>query len=272
MDVLPAANPPRPVRRVDAVARVGWLTPVGVALGIGALMVWVAGVVHVPGVDDQLTEGGGAEGGAALPSLRVTRLDALPLGGEARERLRLLDPTPLIMPGGRFGGVQFTPDGPEDRPGGAAGAAIPSALAFPDQRPTREILRPRPPADAAEASEMLAAARWFVGMARLDEPARTGAAEPLAPAGGGRVDVFPAGESRAAASAELPPDELLGGETWRPVELSMVVSVAGPVTPPIIRTGSGNEEVDQRVRTLLAREVLPRLALRPGSYRLVVGP
>jgi hypothetical protein len=267
MDVLPQANPPRRARRVDAVARVGWLMPTVVAAGVGGLMVWAAGAVRVPG-----PRAGSEVGAEPLPALRVTRLDALPLGGEARERLRLLDPTPLIMPGGRFGGVQFTPEGPEDRPGGAAGAPIPPALAFSAQRPTREILRPQPPADAAAAAEMLAAGRWFGGMARMDAPSRAGVADPVVIAGSGRVDVFPAGESRPIVSAELPPDELLAAETWRPVELSMVVSVAGPVTPPVVRTGSGSEEADQRVRMLLAREVLPRLALRPGSYRLVVGP
>ena len=268
MDFLPQMNPGRPARRAAVAARMAWLAPAGVAAGVGALMVWGAGVVHVPNAVGR----GAADAEPALPSLRITRLDALPPGGEARERLRLLDPTPLIMPGGRFGGVQFTPDGPEDRPGGAAGAAIPPALAFPDQRPTRDILRPRPPADAAEASEMLVAGRWFAGMARFGEAPGPGVDEAIGQRAGGRLDVFSAGESRAMASAELPADDLLGAEAWRPIELSMVVSVAGPVTAPIIRTGSGSEEVDQRVRALLAREVLPRLALRPGSYRLVVGP
>lgn len=271
MDALPEAPAPGPARRAECA--VGWYLPAGVAAGLGALMVWVAGAVRLPEpgrASAESAQGGAA--GASLPTLRVTRLDALPLGSEARERLRLLDPTPLIMPGGRFGGVQFTPEGPEDRPGGAAGAPIPPALAFPQQRPTREILRPQPPADAAAAAEMLSAPRWFDGMARTGENPRGGLGDPLVIAGGGRVDVFAAGQAVPLASAELPADELLATASWRPFELSLLVGVSGLVTPPVVRSGSGVGEVDERVRALLAREVLPGLSLRPGSYRLVVGP
>lgn len=248
--------------------------PALVAAGVGGVMVWVAGAVRLPSAEGGGVDmpGANAPGGAPLPTLNVTRLDTLPLGGEARERLRLLDPTPLIMPGGRFGGAQFTPDGPDDRPGGEAGSLIAPALVFPDQRPTRDILRPRPPGDAESAAVMVAESRWFAGMARIGEPDRGGPAVPATLAGAGRLDVFAAGEAVPVASAVLPADELLASETWRPFELSLVMGIAGPVTPPVVRTGSGVGEVDEWVRSLLAREVLPRLTLRPGPYRLVVGP
>ena len=81
MDFLPQMNPGRPARRAAVAARMAWLAPAGVAAGVGALMVWGAGVVHVPNAVGR----GAADAEPALPSLRITRLDALPPGGEAQE-------------------------------------------------------------------------------------------------------------------------------------------------------------------------------------------
>lgn len=86
------------------------------------------------------------------------------------------------------------------------------------------------------------------------------------------MDVYRAGETIRVASEILPPDPALDSAIWRPVELSVLVDAAGVVAAPMVTSGSGTGEVDERVRTLVSREVLPRLPLRPGIYRLVVGP
>ena len=74
------------------------------------------------------------------------------------------------------------------------------------------------------------------------------------------------------ASVELPQEPALEAEIWQPVELSVLINAAGAVMSPVITSGSGVGEVDERVRTLVKQELLPRLRLRPGAYRLVVGP
>jgi hypothetical protein len=94
----------------------------------------------------------------------------------------------------------------------------------------------------------------------------------LAALGEARMDVYQSGSAERMASIPLPDDDLLATTVWGPIRLSVLVDVAGTVASPIVISGSGLGEVDERVRSLVARELLPRLRLRPGVYRLVVGP
>lgn len=243
-----------------------WLVPAAVAVGAAAGLVLVAAAVRLP------QTGREAAMPAAVPSLLVARIDALPAGSEVRERLRLLDPTPLFMPTGNGGAGPLAEEGPGERPSGAAGEAEPLALVFPDTNPTSALGRATPPASALAASERVGQTRWFRGMARGDSAPALRAEDPLRVVGAGRVDVYRMGEPGRVAQMELPPDERLSAETWRPVELSVLVAVAGTVASPQVLASSTSGEVDERVRTLVAKEVLPRLRLRPGSYRFVVGP
>lgn len=242
----------------------GWALPIGLALAVGALMVWAADIVRVPSANKEKISS------PTVPALDVTRLDWLPAGGEVRERLRLLDPTPLFMPGMRMDGVTSWPDGQEGRPSGDAGARIPAALIFPDQRPTREILRPSLPATPLAAADGVLAPRWFAGMARTEARPRTDLI--LSRSTGGRMDVYRSGVAERMVSIELPTDALLESTMWSPVEMTVLIDEVGVVAPPKVASGSGVGEVDERIRTLAKRDLLPRLLLRPGSYRLVIGP
>jgi hypothetical protein len=234
-------------------------------------MALAAGMVRVPGANEVL----GAKGNesAKVPELVVTRLEWLPAGGEARERLRLLDPTPLFMPGARLvrdrlGGAE----GLADRPSGDTGEAIPPALVFPEENPARGIGRASTPATPLAGVEIVMGARWFEGMARADPNPRGVVKDPLTPTSAGRLDVYRLGEARRMADLALPPDMVLEAATWRPLEMSVLVPAAGAITVSTVTRSSGVEEVDERVRTLVVRELLQRLLLRPGAYRLVVGP
>lgn len=241
----------------------GWLLPGLCAVGAGVAMTLVAGAVRVP-----MGAGDGTRAGE-VPSLAVTRLDWLPVGGEVRERLRLLDPSPLFMPsdlddrGGMASAVGI------ERPGGGVTEIFPPALAFSESRPSKEILRPSIPRTAEAAIDLVVASRWFDGMSRADEPV---AAALVDTGSAGRIDVHAEGGSAVVATLPLPEDSALDAVAWRPVELSVLINAAGTVASPVVIAGSGVAEVDERLRIMAQRELLPRLRLRPGAYRLVVGP
>jgi hypothetical protein len=241
----------------------GWLLPGLCAVGAGVAMTLAAGAVRVPAAAGDQARATG------VPSLAVTRLDWLPVGGEVRERLRLLDPSPLLMPGDfdDRGGVASAVG--IERPGGGVTEVFPPALAFSESRPSKEILRPPIPRTAEAAIDLVVASRWFDGMARADEPT---AAASVGIGSAGRIDVHAESGSALVATLPLPEDPALDAVAWRPVELSVLINAAGTVASPMVISGSGVAEVDERLRVLAQRELLPRLRLRPGAYRLVVGP
>ncbi len=245
-------------------ARGRWFWPAFLALVVGGGMALAAAWVKLPEPPESAVDAT-----PAAPDLVVTRLRSLPVGGEIRERLRLLDPSPLFLPGGVGAEAAGTAARIEQRQGGAVGAGIPPALAFPDQSPAREILRPALPRSGLEAEKWGAADRWFEGMARQGE-----VADLPAPAGGARpsLEVFAAGRGERVAKVELPDSPTLSASGWRPLELRVLVDAAGPVASPVIIRGSGVDEVDEYLREAIAKDVLPRLRLRPGAYRLMAGP
>lgn len=241
-----------------------WFLPSLLAVAVGGGMALAAAWVKLP---EPPAPANGAS--RAAPDLVVTRLRALPAGGEVRERLRLLDPTPLFLPGGVGAEASGTAARLEQRQGGAVGAGIPPALAFADQSPARDILRPQPPRSGLEAEKWGAADRWFAGMSRKGDVSDLPA--PLKSAGGS-LEVFSVGRGERVAKVELPEGPALSAPSWRPLELRVLVDAAGPVALPAIIRGSGVDEVDEFLRETIAKEVLPRLRLRPGAYRLMAGP
>lgn len=250
-----------------------WLVPGAAAAVSGALMVWLAGLVRVPGSDGaEMKHGAGVNRRGDLPELIVTRLDWLPVGGEVRESLRLMDPTPLFMPDGRTIHSAAISTEIAERPGGEVTEPFAPALAFSDIGPARQILRPVSPHTPLDAATFAGGARWFAGLAREDDADRDAVGGPPALVATGRVDVYPRGGRERVASVAVPADATLDGANWQPVELDVLINAAGAVAAPIVTSGSGLGEVDERVRVLTTQEILPRLRLRPGAYRLVVGP
>jgi hypothetical protein len=57
-----------------------------------------------------------------------------------------------------------------------------------------------------------------------------------------------------------------------PLELSLTVLDTGLLTSPVVVTSSGDGRVDERIRWLANRAFLLKMTLRPGIYRLEVGP
>jgi hypothetical protein len=201
------------------------------------------------------------------PELVVTRVDRMSRTSETRDRLELLDPTPLFMPGSDS--VAFNAPAPMGaRPGGRVGELFESTLVFPDSGAGRPVLAPSGPKSAQQAAEILGHGRWFEGLARKDEGVSTAVPRPRV----ARMEIYREGESSPTAAIDI---DTMGGTvpaSWRPVELSLVVNPAGMVARPAIVTGSGTEDMDQRVRSLVAEDTVLRIGLRPGLYRIWVGP
>lgn len=240
-----------------------WFWPSLLALVAGGGMTLAAAWVKLPQPPEA-----NALSGRRAPELVVTRLRSLPAGGEIRERLRMLDPSPLFLPGGVGAEAAGATARIEDRQGGAVGADVPPALVFSDQSPARSILRPYSPRSGLEAEKWGAADRWFDGMSRQGKLAGIPASQQGAMA---FLEVFAAGRVERIAKIELPSAPALAASGWRPLELRVLVNVTGLVASPVIIRGSGLDEVDDYLREVIAKELLSRLRLRPGSYRLIVG-
>lgn len=249
------------MKSVDGKRVVGVLD-VGGVVGVVAVLALVASWVSVPTVT---TVGSGAQ---TQPGLMIMRADRLPVVGGVREQIWLLDPGPLFMPDGASigqGGVK----GLQSRSGGQAEKSYPAALNFPDEQPTGGLLRPPTIRTPAEAAAKLAEPRWFEGMSRSQtvEVAAGGALKRAA-----RFELFQLGQPGAVAAYDLQTDEVLSAVSWKPLELSLTILDSNVLTRPVVVTSSGNERVDDRVRALAGRELLLKTRLRPGIYRLEVGP
>lgn len=246
-----------------ALLRGRWFWPAILALAVGGGITLAAAWVKLPE-----PPAAAVAAGRAAPELVVTPLRSLPAGGETRERLRLLDPSPLFLPGGAGAESAGVAARIEDRQGGAVGAGIPPALAFSDQFPARYILRPDSPRSGLEAEKWVAAGRWFDGMSHKGELAEIPANQR-----GDKsfLEVFAVWHVERLAKIELPGDPALSVSGWRPMEMRVLVNEVGPVAAPVIIRGSGVDEVDDYLREIIAKELLPRLRLRPGSYRLIAG-
>ena len=204
-------------------------------------------------------------GGHAAPGLVIVRVERLPREGALREQLFLLDPSPLFMPA-RESSMAATMDGGEG--GRVVDTFAPALRFYPEVGPARQILRPTTPAEPAAAARQLAATRWFSGMARSGEEAQ---AVPRATRAA-RVDVYLMGNSERLAAVDMAEVEGLVNVAWRPLVLSVLVDTVGSIAPPAVVVSSGMFEVDERFRSIVGRELLPTLLLRPGVYRFEVGP
>ena len=257
-----------------------WLPP-AVFVVAGALLVLVAKSVTVPAIRPEALIGAKAGrvdikpepertvAGERLdtPTLVLTRVERLPVGGELRERLWLLDPRPLFLPDDR-GGVGGAPGPLSGRNQSPATGPIPPALRFADRAPAKEITTPSLPASPAAAATQLIERRWFRGMARQEAVDGAGVGEIRV----ARVEVYRVDESESVAAADITTAAGIGPGAWRPLTLTVLVGAAGSVGHPTLVSSSGVDEVDERIRWIVGRELLPRLPLRPGVYRLEVGP
>lgn len=236
-----------------------WMT-----FGLGGVaIVWMAGAVSVPAAPP-----GSGLGERHAPALVLARTDRLAAGDAVRERLWLLDPSPLFLPSAN----NVVGPGPEviaDRPGGEIAKSFPADFSFGPDKPTSDILRPGSLSKSAAAmAARLAGNRWFDGLARRTDPLEEGATAVRV----ARVEVYRVGEAGPVATMDISSAEGLASAFWRPLELNVLVDIAGAVGQPVVASTSGVDEIDERIRSIVGRELLPTLLLRAGIYRLEIGP
>ena len=232
------------------------LAVVGVAVLAGLALAMLADRVSVPSVESLPA---GAFGGQGAPAWEVVAAERLPRVGELRERFELFDPTPLFLP--EPPGVARGASAEASIAGGGALADYPAALRFGDTAPMRGLEGGRSGLTSQAAAAALSASRWFDGLARGDQPeAGAGAVARVA-----RVEVYRAGESGRVAAVDLLRADGLAGAVWRPMELSVWVANTGLVAAPVVVKSSGVDAVDERIRWIVARELLPTQLLRQCS-------
>lgn len=233
----------------------------GFAGGVATLAL-LASVVRVPANRAGMEIAGEGRGATGLV---ITRVDRLTTGEGLREQLWLLNPSPLYMPVADNVG----PSGLSERPGGRAAEMFAPVLHYPERRPGAKILKPALPGTAAEAAANLAARRWFGGMTRSGDAGDLAQAPAVRAA---RLTLYKQGAAQAEAVVDLITDNVLGAVAWRPVELTVVIDAVGMVSRPMMAVSSGEEGADERIREVVGREFLSKLSLRPGIYRIEVGP
>ena len=254
---VPASGPPHlQTRRVR-----GAVFLAGAFATIFALLSALATMVNIR---DPRTP---VESGAAVPALFISRIDRLPRDDSTRDRLELLDPSPLFMPGADAVPGAASAD-LRDRPGGRVAELFPSAMVFKERAAGRELLVPAVPESAVEALGVLTQRRVFEGLARQD---RSVAAD-VSRYATGKVEFYREADTVPEWEFELGGLTGVASITWRPVEFRLLVSASGLVVQLVMVTGSGVDELDSAVRTKLKNDLLLRVKLKPGNYRILAGP
>lgn len=202
-----------------------------------------------------------------VPALFISSIDRLPRDDSTRDRLELLDPSPLFMPG-----ADTIPGAASaelrDRPGGRVAELFPSAMVFKESAAGRGLLVPSVPESPVEALGVLTQKRLFEGLARQD---RASVAE-VSRYATGRVEFYREVETSPMCEFELGGLSGVASTNWRPVEFRLLVGASGLAAQLIMVTSSGVDELDSAVRTKLRNELLLRVKLEPGSYRILAGP
>ncbi len=206
--------------------------------------------------------------GRMAPELRVENLDAS--GGAAtRERLRLLDPTPLFLPSPLSssqlefpradGGMEAAVLGDYDPRWVAAGWYSQS------ERTPGAGERPVPgPLDVIGQGEVR---RPFLGLGReSQQPAKL-------PPRWAVASIYSLRNPALVDEVRLPSPGAVGfaDALWSPMELLVVTEADGLVGQVELLSGSGVSEVDDYVMDVIGRGFATGRSLRPGTYRLIVG-
>jgi len=209
----------------------------------------------------------GASPTSGRPNLVIVQLDRIPRADGTRDRLELLDPTPLFMPRRELG-ADGAPTTLDEQSGGSVAELFPPALSFPGQGAGRNVLAPKPPDSALRAMDIVTGPRQLAGLGRADLTANGSSLKSRA----ARLEIYRGEEVTPEISMDVSEWSGPGLANWRPLELSLLVTPAGVIARPSIVTGSGADDVDQKIRALVVDEWLIRVSLRPGIYRILVGP
>jgi hypothetical protein len=206
-----------------------------------------------------------AAGPRLVPTVGLTQLDSGTTDEVVREQADLFDPTPLFLPTRSNVQPHHLSVGVAREPETAFAAFVPKllfdqnalALSFPSVVAM--------PAQPVEALAVGMSPRPLLGFGRVDL-----AAEPLA-ARGGFAEVSAAGTGDPVLAQALPGAAPPAGD-WAPLEFLVAVNAMGLIGPPQLMQGSGNDAVDAYFRAFLAEKFRLGARLRPGFFRVRIGP
>jgi hypothetical protein len=200
-----------------------------------------------------------------VPMVGLTRLDSGTTDEEVREQAELFDPTPLFLPTRWNAQPQRLSVGVAREPGTAFMAFDPKLLFNKDALALRFPAVVATPARPVEALLVGTSPRPLLGLGRVDL-----AAEPLA-ARGGFAEVSAAGTGEPVLAQALPGAAAPAGD-WAPLEFLVAVNAMGLIGPPQLTHSSGNEAVDGYFRAFLTENFRLGARLRPGVFRVCIGP
>jgi hypothetical protein len=232
----------------------------------------VAGIGGVVAIGALLVLFHGPRGPAAVPApakeapaVGVARIDA---AGNSllREEAMLRDPTPLFLPTRWSAGENALPRDDRREPGSSF-ADFPAKFAF--ETADLKWRLPPPvaiPARPAEAFATDRPKRPFIGFGEGD-PEVT----PLKPRGA-FVKIVAENDGRVAFAEALPSAKPPGDAAWEPMEFLVAIDRAGVVSPPVVTESSRVAAVDAYFQNCLTDKLHVGERLRPGFYRVSIGP
>jgi hypothetical protein len=190
---------------------------------------------------------------------------AIGLDNGTTDEAELLDPKPLFLPTRWNVQPQHLSVGVAREPETAFAAFVPKllfdenalALSFPAVVAT--------PVRPVEALAVGMPPRPLLGFGRVDLES-----EPLA-ARGGFAEVSAAGTGEPVLAQALPGAAPPAGD-WAPLEFLVAVNAMGLIGPPQLMHSSGRDAVDAYFRSFLAEKFRLGARLRPGFFRVCIGP
>jgi hypothetical protein len=190
---------------------------------------------------------------------------AIGLDSGATDEAELLDPKPLFLPTRWNVQPHHLSVGVAREPETAFAAFVPKLLFDEDALGLSFPPVVAMPSRPVEALAVGIPPRPLLGFGRVDL-----AAEPLA-ARGGFAEVSAAGTGETVLAQALPEAAPPAGD-WVPLEFLVAVNAMGLIGPPQLMHSSGSDAVDAYFRSFLVEKFRLGARLRPGFFRVCIGP
>lgn len=197
----------------------------------------------------------------AAPAVRLTKVGKHtqdPDDWIVRERAEYFDPTPLFFPTEWNYAQGVLLEGRRREPGQVFGDVEPKFVSFQSSSTDMSAVRLEDVLDSGNEVP-------FDGLGELDVKV-----EPLAERGGFlEVKRMQDGETILAHPIT---GVVVPRVDFAPLEFLVVIGRAGMVAAPALAAGSGADDVDLFFRSYLARNFRVGEGIRPGVYRVLIGP
>ncbi|HWA87981.1 MAG TPA: hypothetical protein VG710_17265 [Opitutus sp.] len=199
------------------------------------------------------------------PSVGIAPIDA---GGDPllREEAMLRDPTPLFLPTRWSAGAEVATEDKRREPGSSF-TDFSAKFAF--EGPELKLNLPAPiaiPERPADAFATDKPKRPFLGFGETDRAA------PVLEARGAFIKVVAEADGRMEFAEPLVAAKPPGEAAWEPMEFLVAVDPAGVVSPPVLTRSSRVAAVDDYFQGFLTENLHIGDRLRPGFYRVAIGP